>query len=146
MSDYICTVRSNYFHVKNPTSFRSFMGRVYGSVDRIFLWQEQDAEGRPIFGFGSYGAIAGLKKAEADDDDLLDESAYDEFIRGLQEHVAENDAVILMETGHEKLCYVTGAATILTSGGQEYLSLVELAAKRASEMLGNPGWSTQCDY
>ena len=102
MSEYICTVRSNYFHVKDPTSFRSFMGRVYGSVDRIFLWQEQDAEGRPIFGFGSYGAIAGLKKAEADDDDLLDESAYDEFIRGLQEHVAENDAVILMETGHEK--------------------------------------------
>lgn len=105
MSEYICTVRSNYFHVKDPTSFRSFMGRVYGSVDRIFLWQEQDAEGRPIFGFGSYGAIAGLKKAEADNDDLLDESAYDEFIRGLQEHVAENDAVILMETGHEKLCY-----------------------------------------
>ena len=127
MSEYICTVRSNYFHVKDPTSFRSFMGRVYGSVDRIFLWQEQDAEGRPIFGFGSYGAI-------------------DEFIRGLQEHVAENDAVILMETGHEKLCYVTGAATILTSGGQEYLSLAEMAAKRASEMLENPGWSTQCDY
>ena len=75
MSEYICTVRSNYFHVKDPTSFRSFMGRVYGSVDRIFLWQEQDAEGRPIFGFGSYGAIAGLKKVEADDDDLLDESA-----------------------------------------------------------------------
>lgn len=46
MSEYICTVRSNYFHVKDPTSFRSFMGRVYGSVDRIFLWQEQDAEGR----------------------------------------------------------------------------------------------------
>lgn len=146
MSEYICTVRSNYFHVKDPTSFRSFMGRVYGSVDRIFLWQEQDAEGRPVFGFGSYGAIAGVKNAEADDDDLLDETAYDEFIRGLQEHVAEGDAVILMETGHEKLCYVTGAATILTSGWYEYLSLAEMAAKRAAEMLGNPSWSTQCDY
>ena len=54
--------------------------------------------------------------------------------------------MILMETGHEKLCYVTGAATILTSGWYEYLSLAEMAAKRAAEMLGNPSWSTQCDY
>ena len=146
MSDYICTVRSNYFHVKDPASFRDFMGRVHGSVDFISLWQAQDEEGRPVFGFAPYGSTAGLKNAEADDDDLLDEGAYDEFIQGLQEHVAEGDAVILMETGHEKLCYVTGAAIILTSSGQEYLSLVELAAKRASEMLGNPGWSTQCDY
>ncbi len=45
MSEYICTVRSNYFHVKDPASFRDFMGRVYGSGDKIFLWQEQDAEG-----------------------------------------------------------------------------------------------------
>lgn len=146
MSEYICTVRSNYFHVKDPALFRDFMGRVYGSEDKIFLWQEQDEEGKPVFGFGTHGAIAGLKNAEADDDDLLDESAYDEFIRGLQEHVSEGDAVILMEVGHEKLCYVTGAATILTSGGQEYLSLAEMAANRASEMLGDPDWSTQCDY
>lgn len=146
MSEYICTVRSNYFHVKDPASFRDFMGRVYGSEDKIFLWQEQDEEGKPVFGFGTHGTIAGLKNAEADDDDLLDESAYDEFIRGLQEHVSEGDAVILMEVGHEKLCYVTGAATILTSGGQEYLSLAEMASNQAAEMLGNPDWSTQCDY
>lgn len=146
MSDYICTVRSNYFHVKNPDAFRDFMGRVYGSTDQISLWQEQDNESRPVFGFGSYGAIAGLKNAAADDDDLLDESAYDEFIRGLQEHVAEDDAVILMEAGHEKLCYVTGAATILTSSGQEYLNLAETATNWAAEMLRNPGWRTQCDY
>lgn len=146
MSEYNCTTRSNYFHVKDPASFRDFMGRVYGSEDNIFLWQEQDEEGRPVFGFGTHGAIAGLKNAEADDDDLLDESSYDEFIRGLQEHVSEGDSVILLEVGHEKLCYVTGTATILTSSGQEYLSLAEMAANRASEMLGDPDWSTQCDY
>lgn len=146
MSEYICTIRSNYFHVKDPVSFRSFMGRVYSFGDQISLWQEQDVEGKPVFGFGTRGAIAGLKNAESDDDDLLDESAYDEFIRGLQEHVAEGDAVILMEAGHEKLCYVTGAATIVTSSGYEYLSLAEMATNQAAEMLGNPGWSTQCDY
>lgn len=48
MSNCICTVRSNYFHVKDPASFRDFMSRVYGSEDRISLWQEQDEEGRPV--------------------------------------------------------------------------------------------------
>lgn len=146
MSEYICTTRTNYFHVKDPVSFCDFMSRVYGSADPVTLWQKQDVDGRPIFGFGTHGAIAGLRDAEADDDDMLDESAYDEFILGLQEHVAEDDAVILMEAGHEKLCYVTGAATILTSGGKEYLDLSVMAAELASEMLKNPVWRTECNY
>lgn len=146
MSEYICTTRTNYFHVKDPAAFRDFMGRVHGSVDFITLWQEQDDEGRPVFGFGTHGAISGLKNAEADDDDTLDESAYDEFIQGLQEHVAENDAVILLEAGHEKLRYVTGAATILTNTGYEHLDLAAMAVSRASELLGIPDWCTKCDY
>ena len=145
MSEYICTTRTNYFHVKDPAAFRDFMGRVHGSVDFITLWQEQDDEGRPVFGFGTHGAISGLKNAEADDDDTLDESAYDEFIQGLQEHVAENDAVILLEAGHEKLRYVTGAATILTNTDHAYLDLTVAATSKAAEMLGDPKWQTRCD-
>ena len=77
---------------------------------------------------------------------MLDESAYNEFILGLQKHVVEDDVVILMEVGHEKLCYVTGAATILTSGGKEYLDLSVMAAELASDMLKNPVWRTECNY
>ena len=146
MAEYTCTTRTNYFHVKDPVSFRDFMGRVHGSVDFITLLQEQDDEGKPVFGFGTHGAISGLKNAEADDDDTLDESAYDGFIRGLQEHVAEDDAVILLEAGHKKLRYVTGAATILTNTGHEHLDLAAMAVSRASELLGNPDWRTKCDY
>ena len=146
MAEYTCTTRTNYFHVKAPVSFRAFMGRVYGSVDFISLWQEQDDTGDPVFGFGTHGAISGLKNVDADDDDTLDESAYDEFIRGLQEHVAGNDAVILLEAGYEKLNYVTGSATILTSSDYAHIDLADVAAKKASEMLGNPGWQTKCDY
>lgn len=146
MSEYICTPRTNYFHVKAPVSFCDFMSRVHDSADSVTLWQKQDEEGSPIFGFGTYGAIAGRRDAEADDDDMLDESAYNEFILGLQEHVAEDDVVILMEVGHEKLCYVTGAATILTSGGKEYLDLSVMAAELASDMLKNPVWRTECNY
>ena len=146
MAEYTCTTRTNYFHVKDPVSFRDFMSRVHGSVDFITLWQELDDEGKPVFGFGTHGAISGLKNADADDDDTLDESAYDEFIRGLQGHVAENDAVILLETEHEKLSYVMGSATILTSSDYAHIDLADVAARKASEMLGNPGWQTKCDY
>lgn len=145
MSDYICTVRTNYFHVKDPVAFRAFMDRVYGSGDPISLWQEQDDDGNPVFGFGTYGTISGLKNSVSDDD-CMDESAYDEFICGLQEHVAEDDAVILLETGHEKLCYMAGSATILTSNGYEFLDLASMAAEKASGLLGDPAWQTKCDY
>ena len=145
MSEYICTTRTNYFHVKDPAAFREFMGRVYGSVDFISLWQETDDAGKPVFGFGTHGAISGLKNAEADTDDTLDESAYDEFIRGLQEHVAEDDAVILLEAGHEKLSYVTGSATILTSIDHAYLDLTAAATRKAAEMLGALQWQTRCE-
>lgn len=146
MAEYICTTRTNYFHVKDPDAFRAFMGRVYGSMDSVSLWQDLDKDGKPVFGFGAHGAISGLKNAEADNDDTLDESAYDELIRGLQEHVAEDDAVILLEAGHEKLRYVTGSATILTCGDHAHIDLACAAAKKASEMLGNPDWQTKCDY
>lgn len=145
MADYTCTIRSNYFHVKDPDAFRAFMGRVYGTTDFISFWQERDLSGQPVFGFGTHGAIGGLRNAKADEDDDADESAYDEFISGLQEHVAEDDAVILLEVGHEKLRYINGSATIITSSDRDYLSISTLAKYRAATMLGNSQWDTQCE-
>ena len=37
MSNCICTVRSNYFHVKDPASFRDFMSRVSVSYTHLTL-------------------------------------------------------------------------------------------------------------
>lgn len=33
MANYCCTIRTNYFHVKDETKFRSLMEQVYGSED-----------------------------------------------------------------------------------------------------------------
>lgn len=145
MSEYICTTRTNYFHVKDPEAFTVFMGRVYGTLEPVSLWREQDDAGQLVFGFGTYGAIAGLKKADADDDPL-DETAYGEFIQGLQEQIAEDDAVILLESGHEKLRYVTGSAAVLTEKECVHIDLSDIAARRASELLGAPGWKPRCEY
>lgn len=145
MAEYICTIRTNYFHVKDPDAFRAFMGRVYGTTDFISFWQEQDLSGQPVFGFGTHGGIGGLRNAEEVENCDADDSAYDEFINGLQEHVAKGDAVILLEVGHEKLRYVHGSATVITSSEQCFLNISDLAKNKAADMLGSPGWDTQCE-
>lgn len=60
--------------------------------------------------------------------------------------MADDDAVIIMESGAEKLRYVAGLATVITSNDCEYLDIGQLAVQKASSMLGSPVWSTRCDY
>lgn len=146
MANYCCTIRTNYFHVKDETAFRSFMERVYGSEDAIKLWEKQDDEGRSTFAFGCYGGIAGIRDAEDDEDDDLEETAFDRFLEKLQQCVAENDAIIILEAGNEKMRYVVGTALILTSKVCEFLDIAELAEKRATELLALPSWKTKLMY
>lgn len=142
MANYDCCVRTNYFHVKNPDAFRNFMSHVYGSEEDIELWEEKDNDGNLAFGFGTSGGISGLCDVDGDTDD----DSYDLFIGGLQEHLCDNDAVIIMEAGHEKLRYVVGSATVVTPKHCEYLDICALATAKAADFLGDPQWATRCDY
>lgn len=146
MANYSCVIRTNYFRVKDPEAFRAFMTHVYGSEGDVELWDSTDSDGNLTFGFGIYGGIGGLRNAAEDEEIDADESAFDEFISGLQDHLADDDAIIILEAGHEKLRYVVGGATIITSTNVDYLDITNRAAARAAEMLGNPGWKTKCDY
>lgn len=96
-----------------------------------------------MFGFGCYGGIAGI--GDTDDDDL-EETAFDRFLEKLQQCVAEDDAVIILEAGNEKMRYVIGTALILTNKACEYLDIAELAEKRAAELLAIPSWKTKLTY
>lgn len=146
MANYCCTIRTNYFHVKDEIKFRELMSRVYGCEDTVELWEEKGSDGKTVFGFGTYGSIAGLANASKDEEEFCDDTAYDEFINGLQECVADDDAVIILEAGNEKLRYVIGSATIVTSATYEYLDITSLAIDKAAELLGNPKWATKCEY
>lgn len=144
MANYCCTIRTNYFHVKDDDAFRALMNRVYGCEDSVELWEEKDKDGRTVFGFGTYGGISGLR--DADDDDTDDNSSYDNFIDKLQASVADDDAIIILEAGNEKMRYVIGSATIITSSSYKYMDITNLAAELAAEMLQNPSWQTRCKY
>lgn len=103
-----------------------------------------------IFGKNKiYGVSAEEDEDVEDDEDEDDEdekNPYTLFIKGLQEQVADNDAVIICEAGNEKLRYVTGFATVITSGGIETISIDELAISKAREMLKNIEYSPKMDY
>ncbi len=146
MANYNCTIRTNYFHVKDADAFRALMSRAYGTEDDIQLWEKTDKQGNLMFGFGLHSAIAGVRNAKDDECEDADESAYDEFISGLQACIADDDAIIIMEAGHEKLCYVVGSATVITSTELKYLDMTTLAMEAATALLKNPNWMTRCDY
>ena len=146
MANYQCAIRTNYFHVKDPAVFREFMARVYGSESTVELWEQKDTCGQIVFGFGSYGGISGLRDAAEDSSETVSETAYDEFICGLQQHIREGDAVIILETGQEKLRYLVGSAEIVTCTGYDHLDISELACRHAAAMLDNPNWQTKLYY
>ena len=137
MANYVSTTRTNYFHVKDAEAFRAFMDNVSG--DNLELLDEKDDKGDTVFAFGCEGSIYGIQNEDGNDD-------YDLFIENLQEYIADNDAVILTETGHEKLHYVTGLATVITSKDIQFLNLDEYALTKAKEMLNNQDFTTKMDY
>ena len=146
MANYLCSVRTNYFHVKDEDKFREMMSQVYGCADSVDLWQETANEGKTVFGFGCYGGISGVINAKEDENEDVDETAFDEFISGLQKCVADDDAIIIFEVGNEKLRYLVGSATVITSKSIEYLNIQQLAIQLAQGLLDNDDWQTSCEY
>ena len=142
MANYNCAVRTNYFHVKDLDVFMDLMNRTVGSEDEVELLEEADQDGNPIYAFGCYGGIAGLPN---ESDNEIDDDSYDRFTDGLQKCVSENDAVIIMESGHEKLRYVTGSAFIITSNDTKYLDVETLALEAIKKMVGTE-FVTRMDY
>lgn len=143
MANYECTVRTNYFHVKDEEAFRKLVERIV-SDDRIWLFEENDSDGKKLFGFGSYGSLDGIRKDNEENDDEYDEEEV--LYQKLQSCVAEDDAVIILAAGNENLRYVTGDAVCITHDKIEYLDLTRLAMAKAAEMLNDPLYSTVCEY
>lgn len=144
MADYICAIRTNYFHVKDEEKFRMFANKIQSTNNDFNVWEKEDKSGKTRFGFGCYSSLIGVI-SEGDYTEETD-CAYDEFIAGLQECVAEDDAVIIFEVGREKLRYLSGYATVITSNECEYLDISDLAVEQAREMLCNKEWNTVSSY
>lgn len=100
----------------------------------------KDANGNQLFGFGVYGSISGIPDENGEYDDM----AYERLIDELGECVADDDAILIIEAGHEKLGYVGGGVLVITSKESEYVDLHEEGRKKAQQLLGNEKWDTRC--
>lgn len=146
MADYMCTIRSNYFGVKDEDQFRVFMKKVSGQEDEVKLWEKNcQKTGEKLFGFGCNSRILGIA------DTNLAESEpenYDHqaFLTGLQTCLIPGDAILIMEAGNEKFNYAFGACWVITSTKMRYLNTIDWGVETARRMLKDSEWTTQCDY
>ena len=143
MANYECTIRTNYFHVKDEEAFRELVKGIVSDYG-IELFERNDSDGKKLFGFGSYGSLNGIRKDNEEDDDKYDEEEV--LYQKLQSCVEEDDAIIILTAGNEKLRYVAGDAVCITHDKIEYLDLTRLAMAKAAEMLNDPLYSTVCEY
>ena len=142
MANYNCAIRTNYFHVKDAEKFKNLMQNV-DAEDEIQVFMNHDEKGEPVYGFGCYGGISGIPNPDNPDDW---DGSYDHFTDALQELVADDDAIIIMEAGHEKLRYITASAQVITSKETARLDIIPLAVTKVAEMLHNPKWKTRAKY
>lgn len=131
MASYVCAIRTNYFRVTEEEKFKNLIDEFLSGSCEVFT--RTDVNSNKLVGFGS-------------DENINWPEDETGFVSGLQECLAEDDSIIVLEVGHEKLRYLVGAATIITRSCIETIDLTSLAISKAAEMLGNPDYTTCCEY
>lgn len=146
MANYYATTRTNYFRVKDSEALKTLIAHTTSDVEFVRLWSKECADDNIRYAFGCYGSISGTKEENELLDESYDEDAFDRFVQGLQECVADDDAIVITEVGNEKLSYVTAIATIITSTSCDTIELTDFAYEKASQMLEDPKWTTRYTY
>ena len=123
MAEYEGYARTNYFKVKDLTAFRAWAE----PLDLEITTDVDDPD-----------AIALLCNTEHGVWPTIDPEIHEEidFELTLSGHLAPGQVAILMEVGHEKMCYVGGYATAINDEGERIdISLYDIY-KIAQEKFG----------
>jgi hypothetical protein len=103
MADWCGSSRSNYFKVKDQAAFKAWLSDI-GDVS--ILQQKDDYFAVAGDSFGGWPTHRG------DDCEPFD------FAEELSGFLADNEIAVLIETGAEKLRYITGVAVAVDSRGK----------------------------
>ena len=142
MSQYYGNTRTNYFRVTDESKYNELFSHLICDGDDISDFTKVDKDGIIWHGFGGYGTIDFIENSHDDDMDYN----FDLFIKELQKILPEDEAFIMFESGHEKLCYVIGYALVVTKNDCKHIELRDWAAETAKEMLNNPKFRTITEY
>lgn len=128
MANYMGTCRTNYFRVTDEEKYQELFSNLV-SVDDIHDFTR--VKDRVLYhGFGSYDSITYY-------DEESDECDFDFFLDELQKILPDDEAFIFMESGYEKLRYVTGYVVVCTSKEIKSMNTSSWAIVEARKMLGN---------
>ena len=136
MANYCGMTRTNYFKIKDEAKFRKICEGLCGEDGIDVEVTEKDGQ---LYGFiGSYSSIDYC--VDEDDED------WDSFVKQIQEVIADDDAMLMTEIGNEKLRYLVGICTIITSKEVRYVDLETIGFQEAKQMLNNEHWTTKNVY
>ena len=137
MANYEETSRTNYFRVTDEKRYQELFKNLTPN-DEIYDLTKTDENGVVWHAFGSFTCI----------DYEYEKNKYDRdiFFVEMQEILPDDEALIFMSSGYEKLRYVTGLSVIVTNNDIRYVDIISNAIVKARAMLNNPGWTTEVDY
>ena len=141
MANYYGFTRTNYFAVKDEERFRQVVASCQASEEAPEVW-EKTAEGQTLLAFGCYGSLSGFPCEDEEDC----ECDLDAFHNTLQQVVADGHAIIITEVGYEKLRYLVGDCTVITSQKIDYTNLRDVGLTKAQQLLKDPQYNPVMEY
>ena len=132
MATYYSYTRTNYFRVTSEEKYSELFSRLVGYDDCIEDFTQTE-NGITLHGFGCQGSISTFP-------------TFDGFLEELQDILPDNEAFILTEVGHEKLCYLVGYSLVVTKNDIKSINVNDGAIELARKMLNDETFTTQMDY
>jgi hypothetical protein len=113
MANYIATVRSNYFAVKDPDAWDEFCDKY--EFENIMTWNSERQIN--LYGFMFDAGGTGLPTHFWDEKE--EEYIELDFVADLAQHLEEDEVAIVIEIGREKLRFLGGFAIAVNAKGEQ---------------------------
>lgn len=110
MANYVATARSNYFKVKDPEAFKSWVA----NCPNVGLISKDDG----TFAVYSDDPDSGSWPNYRFDEETGDYDEEFDFFAGVAEFLIDGEIAVFMEVGAEKLRYCNGYAIAVHSNGE----------------------------
>lgn len=167
MANYESFYRTNYFKVKDADQFKKFMALASSCSEDLTVYENDNHDGTyMICGYGEPSFYAEnirecfdtvpqeIKDKEPTPEEFekflkdnnIEDSEDDIFFDVLQALIAEDDAVIYKEAGHEKMRYIGVCVGVITTNKIAWVHVDDELMGMARNMLQNPEWNTKLEY
>lgn len=137
MANYYERTRTNHFHVTDEDRYQELFGGLKGYEAEVKDLTKTDEDGRLFHGFGSASTVDYYPEPNC--------ANFDEFISEMQKILPKDETMIIITSGYEKLCYLTGTALVVSRTETAWKDINNWAIEKAKEMVGKD-YETSTSY